>query len=79
MPLLARLLGLARQHNAIVLLLTVKPDDAPSIHSLISLRADARRRRTDDGYEIGVRVIKDKRGGPGWTHVEICRGPDGLR
>ncbi len=78
-PLLARLLGLARQHNAVVLLLTVKPDDAPSIHSLISLRADARRRRTGDGYEIGVRVIKDKRGGPGWTHVEICRGPDGLR
>jgi recombination protein RecA len=78
-PLLARLLGMARQHNAVVLLLTSKPDDAPSIHSLISLRAGAHRRPAGDGYEVGVRVIKDKRGGPGWTHVEICRGPDGLR
>jgi recombination protein RecA len=79
-PILSRLLGLAREHGAVVLLLTRKAEDASSMHSLISLRADARWRRTDAGvYEVGVRVLKDKRSGPGWTHTEICRGPDGLR
>jgi recombination protein RecA len=79
-PILSRLLGLAREHGAVVLLLTRKAEDAASMHSLISLRADARWRHTDAGlYEVGVRVLKDKRSGPGWTHTEICRGPDGLR
>jgi recombination protein RecA len=79
-PLLSRLLGLAREHGAVVLLLTRKTDDAPSMHSLISLRAEARWRRTEAGvYEVGVRVLKDKRSGPGWTHTEICCGPPGLR
>lgn len=79
-PILSRLLGLARQHDAVVLLLTRKTEDAPSMHSLISLRAEARWQWTGEGvYELCVRVLKDKRGGPGWTHVEICRGPDGLR
>lgn len=79
-PILSRLLGLAREHGAVVLLLTRKAEDASSMHSLISLRAEARWRCTEAGvYEVGVRVLKDKRSGPGWTHTEICRGPDGLR
>ena len=28
---------------------------------------------------VSARVLKDKRLGPGWTHREVCRGPDGLR
>lgn len=78
-PMLSRLLGLAREHDAVVLLLTRKAEDMPSMHSLVSLRAEARWQRNDDGFELCVRVLKDKRGGPGWTHVEICRGPAGLR
>lgn len=79
-PILSRLLGLAREHDAVVLFLTRKTEDAPSMHSLVSLRAEARWRRSDDGlYELCVRALKDKRGGPGWTHVEICHGPAGLR
>lgn len=78
-PLLVRLLGLARQHDAAVLLLTKKPHETPSLHSLISLRAEARHHARGDRYELAVRVLKDKRSGPGWTHVEICRGPAGLR
>lgn len=63
-----------------VVLLTRKAEDASSMHSLISLRAEARWRRTEAGvYEVGVRVLKDKRSGPGWTHTEICGGPPGLR
>lgn len=79
-PILSRLLGVAREHDAVVLLLTRKAEEAPSMHSLISLRAEAQWRRADEGdYELCVRVLKDKRGGPGWAHVEICRGPAGLR
>jgi recombination protein RecA len=97
LPLLTRLLGLAREHHAVILLLTRKPSDAPSIHSLISLRVEARWRLRDGGHdlpaegwsakveagtpkaELCIQAIKDKRRGPGWTHVESCRGPAGLR
>lgn len=78
-PLLSRLFGLARQHDAVVLLLTTKSDADASMHSLISLRAEAVWRQGNGRYELCVRVLKDKRGGPGWTHVEACRGPAGLR
>ncbi len=29
-------------------------------------------------FTCTARVLKDKRGGPGWQHVEVCHGPDGL-
>jgi len=76
MPLLTRLLGLARKQNVAALFLTKK---SSVFHSLISLRAEARWRKVDGRYELFVRVLKDKRGGLGWTHVEACRGPAGLR
>ncbi len=87
-----RLLGLAREHGSAVLFLTRKREDDASIGSLVSLRAEARQapaagpaRAGEDARRAGVgaftctaRVLKDKRGGPGWRHVEVCRGPDGL-
>ena len=78
-PLLMRLLGRARQQDAAVLLLTKKSSAMPSLDSLISLRAEARWRVREERYELSVQVLKDKRRGPGWTHVETCRGPAGLR
>ncbi|MDD5307027.1 MAG: recombinase A [Deltaproteobacteria bacterium] len=82
-PLLARLLGLARQHDTAVVLLAVK--DRP-LGSLVSLRVEARRRvlGSEEGgrafkYEVGVCALKDKRREPGWTHAEVCHGPAGLR
>jgi recombination protein RecA len=79
-PLLTRLLGLARAHEAAVVILTKKSHDAPSLHSLISLRAETARSASAPGrYEVRVRALKDKRGGPGWTHGETCRGPAGVR
>ena len=42
-PLLTRLLGLARAHEAAVVILTKKSHDAPSLNSLISLRAETGR------------------------------------
>jgi len=78
-PLLMRLFALSRQQNVAVLLLTKKSPETPSLHSLISLRAEVRWRRREGCYELSVRVLKDKRGRPGWSHVETCHGPAGLR
>jgi recombination protein RecA len=79
-PLLTRLLGLARAHDAAVVMLTKKSDAVPSLHSLISLRAETARSAKEPGrYEVRVRALKDKRSGPGWTHGETCRGPAGVR
>lgn len=91
-PMQVRLLGLARQHEAAVLFLTRKQGGDASLGSLVSLRAEARqepaapraatgedaRRAAVGAFTCTARVLKDKRGGPGWRHVEVCRGPDGL-
>jgi recombination protein RecA len=78
-PLLTRLLGLAQKHEAAVLILTEKPAGAPSLSSLVSLRAEARRTQRDGAWEVEVKILKDKRRGPGATQMETCRGPAGLR
>lgn len=81
-PMLTRLLGLARVHHAAVLILTRKSPDMSSLNSLISLRAEAQRSAREEGsgcYEVRIRVLKDKRRAPGWDHVETCRGAAGLR
>ncbi len=86
-PLQQRLVGLAQAHGSAVVALTAKPAEAPSLGSLVSLRAEARRL---PGFEpaaegaagfpcrLEVRVLKDKRRGPGRVHREVCRGPAGL-
>jgi recombination protein RecA len=74
-----RLAGLAKKHGAALLCLTEKDDRSPSIGALVSLRAETvRTERAADRFRCEVRVLKDKRRGPGWTHAEVCRGPDGL-
>ena len=88
-PMQMRLLALARRHDAAVLFLTRKRSDAASLGALISLRAEARHTQIEPaagrGKETGIStftcqalILKDKRRGPGWTHVEVRRGPDGL-
>lgn len=79
-PLLTRLMGLAQKHDTAVVILTEKPPQVPSLSSLVSLRAEARRVWRDDaGGEIEIRILKDKRQGPGGSYREVCRGPAGLR
>ena len=87
-----RLLGLAREHESAVLFLTRKGGGDASLGSLVSLRAEARQEPAARPEAVGegarcigvgaftctARALKDKRGGPGWSHVEVCRGPDGL-
>ncbi|HMG24514.1 MAG TPA: hypothetical protein VK607_24425, partial [Kofleriaceae bacterium] len=65
-----RLVTLAQTHDAAVVCITEKPGDAPSLGSLVSLRAEALRlyapEDSDRGYHVTLRVLKDKRRGPGW-------------
>ena len=75
----ARLAGLARKHDTALLCITEKDDRQPSLGSLVSLRAEATRGERSSGrFRCEVRALKDKRRGPGWTHVEVFHGPDGL-
>ena len=57
------------------LCLTVKTEDEPSLGSLVSVRAHARRIPRGDGrFVCRVHVLKDKRRGPGWSDEVWCRG-----
>lgn len=81
LPLAAqgRLAGLARQHDAALVLITEKDAGRPSLGSLVSLRAHAARAaREKDRYRCEARVLKDKGGRPGRRFTEVYRGPDGL-
>ena len=74
-----RLAGQARRNEAALVCLTEKPEKLASIGSLVSLRAHAHgHRRQGRHFRCQARIIKDKRQGPGWSHVEVYRGPDGL-
>ncbi|RKZ15243.1 recombinase A [bacterium] len=77
-PLQGRLVQLARKHDAAVLCLTQKTAAEPSLGSLVSLRAQARRQRVPGGFRCELEIDKDKRRGPGWRWRERFRGPDGL-
>ena len=77
---LTRLGGLAMKHGTVLLCLTAKPDAAPSLGSLVSLRGPVDRTRREPGRFAGaLRARKDKRRSPGWRHEEVWHGPPGLR
>jgi recombination protein RecA len=79
-PLQTRLLGLAQKHDAVLLCLTEKNAEAPSLGSLVSLHVHAVRKwQGGDRFECELRVTKDKQRGPTWSESEVCRGPLGLR
>lgn len=79
MPIMSRLVGLAQRHDTVLLCLTDKPASSPSLGSLISLRAEARRSCIERNlHRCEIRVLKDKRRGPGWRHATVYRGPPGL-
>lgn len=78
-PLQGRLAQLALRHAAAVLCLRRARPAAPSLGSLVSLRAVASCRRVGESrFVCYVDVIKDKRRGPGWRWQGVWRGPDGL-
>jgi recombination protein RecA len=70
-----RLVSLAQAHDAAIVCITDKPADAASLGSLVSLRAEALRARD---HAVTLRVLKDKRRGPGYARTIPRRGPAGL-
>jgi recombination protein RecA len=79
MPLQSRLIGLAQHHHAGLVCLTEKESKTFSLGSLVSLRAHTQRQRSSNNrFVCRLRVLKDKRRGPTWSHEELCRGPAGL-
>ena len=74
MPVQGRLVTLAQTHDAAIVCLTEKSAETASLGSLVSMRAEATRLHG----EITLRVLKDKRRGPGALHRVACRAPDGL-
>lgn len=75
-----RLLGLARQHEGRVLLLTDKDAHADSLGPLIGLRVEPRRTRAADGaFAVEPHVLKNKSGAPVTPAVRRFVGPAGLR
>jgi recombination protein RecA len=74
-----RLVTLAQAHDAAVVCLTEKTAETASIGSLVSLRAEALRARGPGGFDVKVRVIKDKRTGPGFTRSSAARPPAGFK
>lgn len=79
-PHQARLAGLAHRHRTALVCLTEKQERDPSLGSLVSLRVHAERTRASEGlFACALKVLKDKRRGPTWAQVEVCRGPAGLR
>ena len=81
MQIQGRLVTLAQAHDAAVVCLTEKTQDTASLGSLVSLRAEALRQRERTPvaeFAVEVRVLKDKRQGPGFTKSLKRRGPAGL-
>ena len=75
----SRLAGLARKHDIALICITEKESHQPSVGSLISLRVHSEKAQgKEDAYRCAVNILKDKHHGPGWGHIEVCRGPDGL-
>ena len=80
MSVQSRLAEQAMKHGTLILCLTTKTDQQPSLGSLVSIRGQAQRVRHKQGlFSYEVRVLKDKRRGPGWSVQEWCCGPDGMR
>jgi recombination protein RecA len=74
----ARLITLAQQYDAAVICLTEKSAEAGSLGSLVSLRAEALRIHKGNDHFAAVRVVKDKRRGPGFTVSRSVKPPAGL-
>lgn len=79
LPMQGRLVGLAQKHDTALLCLTEKNHDAPSLGSMVSLRAEVTRTQVSvDRFSCHIVVLKDKQRGPTWEHTEVVRGPTGL-
>ena len=78
-PLQSRLAGLAQYHHTGLVCLTEKQSKTFSLGSLVSLRVHTERKQNSNhSFVCRLRVLKDKRRGPTWSHEELYHGPAGL-
>lgn len=74
-----RLLGLCRQHESCLVLLTDKPAQSASLGALVALRVEPRRRRLHAGrFAVEHQMLKNKTGAATATADAVYRGPWGL-
>ena len=74
-----RLLRLAEQHDAQVLVIRRKRSDGAYSGSLVTVRVESSREQIGPGrFRCTITNTKDKREGPGWTTSEEFDGPPGL-
>src|SRR5439155_22837109 len=79
MPLQSRLTGLAHHHHAGLVCITEKDQNTFSLGSLVSLRVQAERKSMPPNeFACTLRMLKDKRRGPTWTHEDLNCGVAGL-
>ena len=78
-PFLGRLARLARRHDTALLCLTT-PESEITLGSLVALRGRGFRTATrHPGYfHCGIRVLKDRRHGPGGSLAVTCHAPYGM-
>ena len=79
LPLQSRLLSLAQKHECALLFLTERPGKRELAGSLVSLRAEVRRRRAPSGFVWEVSPTKDKKRSPTWRATGRSDAPLGLR
>ena len=74
-----RLGGLAKTYGASIVAVTQQARNEVHGGSLVSLRGETEKQRLEHNcFRCELRIVKDKRGVPGWRHAELCCGPDGL-
>ncbi|MCG8481254.1 MAG: DNA recombination/repair protein RecA [Spirochaetales bacterium] len=77
---LARLQHLVRRSGTGLVFLTIKPNNAVSLGSMVTYRGVVVSRVSEDGIvHSGLAVIKDKRRGPGARYEGTYDAPVGLR
>ena len=76
----AWLSGCASRDGVAILCLTRKSEQEPSLGSLVAMRAVSfLKRNSEEHFEVQLRVLKDKKRGPGWEYREVLEGPEGIR
>jgi recombination protein RecA len=75
----SRFAGLAKEYHTAFLEIAPAERGRSARGSLASLRVETKKERLDrEHFRVETRALKDKQSVSGWTHKEICDGPDGL-